>query len=46
MKNKKIVVSKMSMLKEHKRIIPELKKAGLSEEASRQTKELKELKNK
>lgn len=46
MKNKQIVVSKMSMLKEHKRIIPQLKKAGLTKEAKRQSKELKELKNK
>lgn len=34
------------MLAEHKRIIPELRKAGLSGEASKQSKELKEIKKK
>ena len=46
MKSKQILVSRMSMLKEHKRIIPELKKAGLKKEAGKQAKEYKELKNK
>lgn len=46
MKAKKILVSKMAMLKEHKRIIPELKKAGLKKEANRQMTEFKELKKK
>lgn len=39
-------VNKKEMLKEHKRIIPELKKAGLKSEALRQTKELKQIKKK
>jgi len=34
------------MLSEHKRIIPELKKKGLWEEAARQVKELKKIKKK
>ena len=33
-------VSKKEMIKEHSRIIPELKKAGLREEAIKQAKEL------
>jgi len=46
-KNKAIIkVSKKEMLKEHKRIIPELKKAGLKKEANTQAEELKELKTK
>lgn len=43
---KTIKVSKKEMLEEHKRIIPELKKAGLKKEAKKQAKELKELKKK
>lgn len=39
--NKKILVSRMGMIKEHKRIIPELKKAGLKKEAKEQAKDLK-----
>lgn len=39
-------VSKQEMLKEHKRIIPELKKAGLKKEANKQAKELKSIKKK
>lgn len=39
-------VSKKEMVKEHKRIIPELKKAGLKKEAKRQSKELKQIKKK
>ena len=39
-------VSKKEMLSEHKRIIPELKKKGLWEEAARQVKELKKIKKK
>lgn len=39
-------VSKSEMVKEHSRIIPELKKAGLKKEACKQTKELKEIKKK
>lgn len=34
------------MMQEHKRIIPELKKAGLKKEAERQAKELKRIKRK
>lgn len=45
-KDKKILISKKMLLKEHKRIIPELKKAGLKKEATDQAKELKELKSK
>lgn len=43
---KKYQVSKREMLAEHKRIIPELKKAGLKKEAKRQSKELKSIKKK
>lgn len=43
---KEYKVSKKEMLKEHKRIIPELKKAGLKEEALKQAKELKQIKKK
>lgn len=39
-------VSKEEMLKEHKRIIPELRQAGLKKEASKQAKELKQIKKK
>ena len=39
-------VTKKEMVKEHKRIIPELRKAGLKKEASRQAKELKSIKKK
>lgn len=39
-------VSKAEMLKEHKRIIPELKRAGLSKEAKRQSRELTSIKKK
>ncbi len=39
-------VSKKEMIKEHKRIVPELRKAGLKKEAKRQAKELKEIKRK
>lgn len=39
-------VSKREMIKEHTRIVPELKKAGLKREALRQAKELKEIKKK
>ena len=34
------------LIKEHKRIVPELKKAGLKKEAKYQEKDLKELKGK
>lgn len=40
------MVSTKEMLSEHKRIIPELKKAGLEKEAKDQSKELKEIKKK
>lgn len=44
---KKILkISKKSMLKEHKRLIPELKEAGLYKEAAKQVKELRKIKNK
>lgn len=39
-------VSKKEMLEEHKRIVPELIKAGLKKEAKRQSKELKSIKKK
>jgi hypothetical protein len=39
-------VKKSSMVKEHERIIPELKKHGLKAEALEQAKELKEIKKK
>lgn len=39
-------VSKKEMIAEHKRIIPELKKAGLKKEAGRQAKELSKIKKK
>ncbi len=39
-------VSKKEMVSEHKRIIPELKKAGLKKEACKQTKELQSIKKK
>lgn len=35
---------KAEMIKEHKRLVPELKKAGLNKEAKIQAKDLKELK--
>jgi hypothetical protein len=38
---KKILLSKMSLIKEHKKIIPVLKKAGLKKEAKEQAKDLK-----
>ena len=43
---KKYKVSKKEMIKEHKRIIPELKKAGLRKEAAKQLKELRGIKKK
>lgn len=46
MAGKTYLVQKKEMLKEHKRIIPELKKAGLKEEALKQIKELKVIKKK
>lgn len=45
-KMKKYKVSKKEMISEHKRIIPQLKKAGLKKEADRQAKELKQIKRK
>lgn len=39
-------VKKKDMLKEHKRLIPELKKAGLKKEAAKQLKELRKIKKK
>lgn len=38
-------VSKKELVKEHKRIIPELKKAGLNKEAKKQEADLKKYKN-
>ncbi len=43
-KDKQIKVSKKEMLKEHKRIVPELRHAGLKKEARVQAREFKELK--
>jgi hypothetical protein len=40
------MVSKKEMIKEHKRIIPKLEKAGEEEEEEKQEKELKEIKKK
>ena len=40
-----IEVPKEEMLSEHKRIVPELRRAGLTKEANTQAKELAELKN-
>ena len=40
------MVSKKEMIQEHKRIIPELRKAGLKKEANKQAKELEEIKKK
>jgi hemerythrin len=46
-KNKAILkVSKKELVKEHKRIVPMLKKAGLKKEAKEQAEELKEIKKK
>ena len=39
-------VSKKEMMAEHKRIIPELRKAGLKKEAAKQSKELSKIKKK
>ena len=43
---KEIKCNKKEMVEEHKRIVPELKKAGLKKEATKQEKEYKELKKK
>ena len=43
---KTYTVNTKEMLSEHKRIIPELRKAGLKKEANDQNKELKEIKKK
>jgi hypothetical protein len=43
-KDKKILMSKRMLKKEHARIIPELEKAGLTKEAKRQKEESKEFK--
>lgn len=40
-KDKKIAISKKMVVKEHKRLIPELEKAGLKKEAEEQEKDLK-----
>ena len=42
--DKKIMMSKKSVVKEHEKLVPELKKAGLKEEYCEQSKELKKLK--
>ena len=44
--SKTFKVSKEEMLKEHKRIIPELKKARLNKEANKQLRELNQIKKK
>ena len=43
---KTYVVNTKEMLAEHKRIVPKLRRAGLTEEANRQGKELKEIQKK
>jgi hypothetical protein len=43
---KMICESKKSMVKEHERLVPELRKSGLKKEANKQAKELKEYKKK
>lgn len=43
---KNYLVNTKDMLAEHKRIIPELKKAGLKKEAADQSRELREIKKK
>jgi hemerythrin len=43
---KTYVVKKSEMIKEHKKIVPMLKKAGLLAEAKKQADELKEIKKK
>lgn len=40
-KDKKIEMSKKMLVKEHKRLIPELEKAGLKKEEEEQEKDLK-----
>lgn len=41
---KQSMAKKMELIKEHKRLVPELKKAGLNKEARIQAKDLQELK--
>ena len=41
MKKKTIVLSKMSLLKEHRKLIPMLKKGGFKKEAKDQANEMK-----
>jgi hypothetical protein len=43
---KTYLVNTKEMLAEHKRIIPELRRVGLTKEANDQSKELKEIKKK
>lgn len=43
-KDKKVSMSKKMYIKEHERIIPELKKVGLKKEAKIQEKDLREIK--
>lgn len=43
-KEKKYCMAKKIALKEHERLVPELKKAGLKKEAKIQEKDLKEIK--
>ena len=43
---KEYKVSKKEMIAEHKRIVPELKQAGLKKEATKQAKELRSIKKK
>ena len=45
-KDKTYTVSKKEMVAEHKRIVPELKSHGLKKEATKQERELKEIKKK
>ena len=44
LKDKKIAISKKMMIKEHERLVPELKKAGLAKEAEEQSKDLNKYK--
>ena len=45
-KDRRIEMSKKMYIKEHKRLVPELEKAGLKKEAKEQRKDLEEAKNK
>jgi len=45
-KDKKISMAVKSVVKEHQRLVPELRSHGLKKEATEQAKELKEYKSK